>query len=246
MHRYPYTNERGFTLIEIVIMILIIGVLASVATMKMNESIETARYEQTKKELDQLALAIAGNPEIYAEGARSDFGYVGDIGALPPNLDALVQNPGGFATWSGPYIGRGLNGDDFKRDAWDALYSYAGTTIRSTGSGSTIDKPFAVSSGALLSNRVEGFVRDADLTMPGTAFASTIEIQLIYPNGSGSMSTATVNPDRHGEFAFSGVPIGNHLLRAVYLPQSDTAAIPVTVNPGRDAHLDVIFPADLW
>jgi len=246
MRRTIHTDERGFTLIEIVIMILIIGLLASVATMKMNESIETARYEQTKNELDQLAVAIAGNPEVYAEGARSDFGYVGDVGALPPDLDALVQNPGGFTTWHGPYIGRGLNGDDFKRDAWDALYSYAGTTIRSTGSGSNIDKPLALSSGALLSNRVEGIVRDANLTMPGTAFASTVQVQLVYPNGAGSMTTATLNPDRHGGFGFSGVPIGNHVLRAIYLPQSDTMSIPITVNPNRDVHLDVIFPADLW
>jgi type II secretory pathway pseudopilin PulG len=246
MNGTAFTNQRGFTLIEIVIIILIIGLLGGVATVKMNESIETAKFEQTKNELDQLAMAMVGNPEVYSEGARADFGYVGDVGALPPNLNALVQSPGGYATWNGPYIGAGANGDEFKKDAWNALYSYTGTSLRSTGSGTNIDKQFAPSSGTLLSNRVEGIVRDANLTMPGTAFAATIQLQLIYPNGTGSMATVTINPDLYGKFSFTGVPIGSHMLRAVYLPESDTTAFPVTVNPNRDVQLDIIFPADLW
>jgi general secretion pathway protein G len=246
MYLLALKDQRGFTLIEVVIIILIIGLLAGVATMKMNESIETARFEQTKNELDQLALAIAGNPEVYAEGARSDFGYVGDVGALPPNLDALVTNPGGYSSWDGPYIGAGPNGDEFKRDAWHTLYVYAGTVLTSTGSGTSIDKPFAPSAAALLSNRVEGTVRDANLTMPGAAFASSMELQLVYPDGAGSMTSATTNPDSYGRFSYSGVPVGSHLLRVVYLPESDTVVLPVTVYPNRDVQLDVIFPADLW
>ncbi|MCP4684429.1 MAG: prepilin-type N-terminal cleavage/methylation domain-containing protein [bacterium] len=246
MYENPLSNQRGFTLVEIVIVILIIGLLAGVATMKMNESIETARYEQTKNELDQLARAMAGNPEVYAEGARSDFGYVGDVGGLPPNLDALVLNPGGYTTWDGPYIGAGINGDDFKKDAWGAVYAYSGSSMRSTGSGMNIDKVFATSSGALLSNRVEGVVRDANLTMPGTAFTATMQLQLVYPDGTGSMTIATTNPDLYGKFSFAGVPIGGHWLRAIYTPASDTTAFPVTVYPNRDVKLDIIFPADLW
>jgi len=246
MHTKVLENQRGFTLVEIVIVILIIGLLAAVATMKMNESLETARYEQTKNELDQLTMAIVGNSEVYTEGARSDFGYVGDVGGLPPNLDALVLNPGGYASWNGPYIGAGMNGDDFKRDAWNTLYIYAGTVLTSTGSGLNIDKQFAPSTGALLSNRVEGTVRDANLTMPGAAFAATMEIQLVYPDGAGSFTSATTNPDLYGRFSFSGVPVGSHRLQVVYLPASDTTAFPVTVYPNRDVQLDIIFPADLW
>ncbi len=246
MTRPALNNQGGFTLIEIVIIILIIGMLAGVATVKMNESIETAKYEQTKNELDQLTMAIAGNPEVYAEGAREDFGYIGDVGALPPSLNALVQNPGGYATWDGPYIGAGINGDEFSKDAWNTAYTYTGTSLRSTGSGMNIDKLFAPSLAALLSNRVEGTVRDANSTMPGTAFAATMQIQLVYPNGTGSLTTASVNPDLYGTFSFSGIPIGNHMLRAIYLPEADTIAVPVTVNPNRDIQLDIIFPADLW
>jgi len=160
-------DKRGFTLIELVIVIILVGILATIATRKMSVSIETAQYEQTKKELDQLARAIVGNPEVFVNGARADFGYVGDVGALPPNLDALVQNPGGYATWDGPYMATGFESDGFKKDAWDVNYVYTDTLIRSTGSGSNIDKLFANSSADLLNNVVEGVVVDAGNAMPG-------------------------------------------------------------------------------
>jgi hypothetical protein len=227
-------------------MILIVGILSTIATVKMLESTETARYEQTKNELDQLAMAIAGNPNTYADGMRSDFGYVGDMGALPPGLEALVRNPGGYATWHGPYIEVGINGDDFKKDAWNTPYTYSGTSITSSGSGSPIERPIASSTAALLSNSVEGVVRDANRTAPGPAFTNTMQIQLIYPDGSGSIATSTVNPDQYGEFSFSGVPVGNHTLRTIYIPRSDTTTLIATVNPNRTTCLEVVFPADLW
>ena len=52
---------------------------------------------------DRLAHAVAGDPDLVAGGTRSDFGYVGDIGALPSDWDDLVTNPG-YSTWNGPYV----------------------------------------------------------------------------------------------------------------------------------------------
>ena len=239
-------SQSGFTLIELVITILVLGIIATVATRKMGESIETANHEHAKKELDQLVFAMVGNPEIYSHGARTDFGYVGDIGALPPNLNALVQNPGGYATWDGPYIERGLDNDDFKKDAWDADYTYVDTVIRSTGSGSDIDKLIATSSAVLFDNSVSGIFRDANMTMPGATFDDSVVIRLAYPNGSGATTTATVNPNAFGEFTFTGVPIGNHTLSIIYIPETDTVSFPVMVLPGRNVKLDIVFPADLW
>jgi general secretion pathway protein G len=239
-------SDRGFTLIEIVVVIIILGILSTIAVTRMGSSIGTARFEQTKKELDQLAFAIVGNPELYADGARSDFGYVGDVGALPPDLDALTQNPGGYATWDGPYINRGMASDDFKKDAWGTAYTYTDTLLRSSGSGSNIDKKFAGSSVELLSNSVTGTVLDADMTMPGASYRDSVTVQLLFPDGSGSMTTANVNPDNHGYFSFSGIPIGNQTLRVIYVPDSDTMNYDIAVYPNRDVRLGIIFPADLW
>ncbi len=239
-------NSRGFTLIELIIVIVLAGVLAAIATRKMSVSIETARYEQTKKELDQLARAIVGNPEVFVNGARADFGYVGDVGALPPDLDALVQNPGGLATWDGPYMGTGFRSDGFKKDAWDVNYVYTDTLIRSTGSGSNIDKLFANSTAALLDNAIEGIVVDANNTMPGAIYNDSLVVRLTYPDGAGGTTTVSINPDAKGNFSFTNVPIGVPGLTLIYLPDSDTVSYNVSVNPGSVVRLHIVFPADLW
>jgi general secretion pathway protein G len=241
-----YHSAYGFTLIELVIVILLVGVLATIATHKMSTSIETAQYEQTKKELDQLARAIVGNPEVYVNGARTDFGYVGDVGALPPTLDALVQNPGGYATWDGPYMATSFESDGFKKDAWGVNYIYTDTLIRSTGSGSNIDKLFASNSADLLNNVVEGVVVDAGSAMPGAIYQDSLVIHLVYPDGSGSYTTASTNPDAKGNFSFPSVPIGAHMLNVIYSPDSDTVSYNVSVNPGNVVKLSIVFPADLW
>lgn len=239
-------DNQGFTLIELVIVILIIGVIGTVATLRMQESILTARYEQTKQELDQLAIAIVGNPGVYSNGARSDFGFVGDNGALPSSLDELVQNPGGWTTWDGPYVESGLNGDDFKKDAWLSNYIYTDTLLRSTGSGTNVDKLIAVSSATLLSNVVSGYVVDADMEPPTAGFVDSVTIVLTYPNGSGGFAQPSIHPDTHGRFSYSGVPVGNHSLWVIHEPASDTMAYSVTVYPERNISLDIVFPADLW
>lgn len=240
------TNKRGFTLIELVIIIIITGILSAVAVKQMSASIETANYEQTKRELDELAKAIVGNPDIYTEGARTDFGYVGDVGALPPNLDALAQNPGGYSTWDGPYIEGGIATDDFKKDAWMVPYLYTDTLLRSTGSGADIDKVFAGSKADLLSNTVRGCFRSADGSLPGVTYRDSVEICLTYPNGTGIYTTATIHPTVEGSFSFPDVPIGNHRLEVIYIPDADTTAYPVCVMPGRVTSLDITSPADLW
>ena len=239
-------NNRGFTLIELVIVILIIGVIGTVAMLKMNETISSAQYEQTKQEMENLAQALVGNPELCADGARTDFGFVGDNGVLPSTLDDLVQNPGGWSTWNGPYMGTGLNGDDFKRDAWNSAYTLTDTLIRSTGSGGNIDKVYANSSSALLSNSVVGWVRDASGQAPTATNADLITVILSYPDGAGSVSNVVTNPSGDGRFVYSGVPIGNHSLRVIFTPDSDTISMPIAVYPGRDVSLDIIFSADLW
>ena len=239
-------NDRGFTLIELVIVIIIVGILATVAVRKLSTSLDTAKYEHTMKELNALAEAIAGNPGLYTKGARTDFGYVGDVGSLPPNLDALVTNPGSYSTWDGPYISRGIDLDEFKTDGWNIAYTFSDTLIRSTGSGSNIDKLCAVSSSALLNNTVRGYLVDADDEMPGSIYRDSLEILLTYPDGSGSTTTSTINPTAQGSFSFVSVPVGNHTLSVIYIPDSDTTTYTVSVTPQADVKIAITFPTDLW
>lgn len=233
-------------MVELAIVIVIIGIIAAVATTKMSTSIETARYEQTKQEMDQLTYAIVGNPAVYSSGTRTDFGYVGDVGALPDSLGALVANPGGYETWDGPYMGTGYNEDDFKKDAWGMEYIFQDTLIRSSGSGTNIDKLIARNSAALLSNTVSGFVVDANHDVPGTDDTTSLTILLYYPDGAGDITSSSTYPRPNGNFTFTGIPIGAHTLCVVYEPQEDTATFNVTVAPSSTVKLSITFPADLW
>jgi hypothetical protein len=195
--------------------------------------------------MDNLAWAITGRPDVEAGGARSDFGYVGDNGALPSSLDDLTQNPGGWSTWNGPYIDPGAN-DEFKTDAWGAGYSYNGLTITSTGSGSAITKAIAADASDLLSNNLSGTICDADQSPPGEDFADSLLVQMICPDGSGSTAATNAAVEADGRFSFMGLPIGNHTLRVIYLPDNDTTRYLLTILPGRDTKVDIVFPSDLW
>ena len=238
-------NSGGFTLVELVMIIIVLGILAGVGTLKFGESIETANFEATKSEMELIGYAISGQPGVFSGGARSDFGYVGDIGALPPDLDALVSNPG-LGTWDGPYIQSVTGTDDYKKDAWDIEYTISDTLLRSTGSGNNIDRVFASSTGALLNNRISGYVIDASMDIPDQDYNDSVLVQLIYPDGSGGMLVSSTAVDNDGSFSFTAIPIGNHILRVIYTPDNDTISMSVGISPGWDAGVAVQFPADLW
>jgi len=241
-------SQKGFTLIEIVLVIVISGILATVAFRSATIVTNTAKVEETKQELDALAYAIVGNPELQNNGVRSDFGYVGDIGALPPNLDALVQNPGGYSTWNGPYIQRRFSQmtDDYKKDAWGELYQYsASVTITSTG-GSGIVRRLANSASDLLANTISGVVYDLDGTPPGSTYKDSVSVRLTIPNGSGSMLTKSSAPDAGGYFSFDSIPIGNHDIEIIYQPDDDTLNRFVLVLPNSSIYSEYYLAADVW
>ncbi len=239
-------QQKGFTLIELVLIILILGVLASVAVRQLSSSITTAEYEHTKKELDQLALAIVGNPNVYVNGSRTDFGYVGDVGALPLNLDALITNPGAYASWDGPYITNGTSNNDLKKDAWNADYILSSTSIRSTGSGSNIDKIFTSTSSSLLANNLYGYILDASGQAPGSVYKDSLIVTMRYPNGSGGYNNSSTLPDNNGNFSFTSLPIGVHTLSVIYIPDSDTVSYTVAINPESENKIAISLPADLF
>ncbi|RKX17515.1 MAG: hypothetical protein DRP35_10815, partial [Candidatus Zixiibacteriota bacterium] len=87
-------DQIGISLIEVVLVITIMGILVSVAMNSASQFSETAKIEETKQELDNIAIAITGNSLLNNNGVRTDFGYVGDIGALPNSLDNLNSDPG--------------------------------------------------------------------------------------------------------------------------------------------------------
>lgn len=240
-------RESGFSLIEVVLVVLIMGILSAIAAQKWSGALEQSRFEATTGEMDLLAHAITGNPNLVANGLRSDFGYVGDVGALPPNLDALVSNPGGYATWNGPYIQSDFtqNPNDYKQDAWGATYAYSGgVAITSNGSGSAVTKQFASAASDLTNNSVQGSITDGLDNPPGDS-ASSVSVRITYPNGTGTITTSTIYPNSGGSYSFStALPIGNHTVTAIY--HADTLTRYASVLPKSAAYVNFRFPGDLW
>ncbi len=245
-----FSSKAGYTLVEMILVVIILGIIAAVAATSLRNSNDVARTERTKTELNRLAEAIAGDPEMLSAGNRTDFGYVGDVGALPPNLDALAQNPG-LATWQGPYIYDDISPDgsssEYKVDAWGKAFAYSGgVTITSTGSGSAITRSIANSAEDLLYNRLAAVVTDLANTPPGLTYQDSVSLVLTYPDGAGSYRSVIAYPGPDGAVSFDSIPVGLHDLEIIYIPDSDTTHQKVAVNTGKDSYMQVQLPWKLW
>ncbi len=249
MHR-RMNRQQGFTLVELVVAIMIAAVLTAVLMRSAGQVSDAANFSQTEAELDALAIAVAGNPSLENGGMRSDFGYVGDIGALPASLDNLVSNPGGYATWKGPYISNRFTQatDDYRTDSWGAAYTWQPDSARiiSNGSGSPLTRQIEASKSDLLMNQFRGTVLDADRTAPGPIYRDSVTVRLTVPNGTGGTVTKTRTPDLGGSFVFDSLPIGNHSLQVIYKPTADTMTRTVAIEPGTSEYAEYNFHADYW
>ncbi|MEE9553665.1 MAG: hypothetical protein V3W18_05155 [candidate division Zixibacteria bacterium] len=244
-----HDTGSGFTLVELILIIVIIGIIASVALKSMLPAAEKVRVEATIHEMEILSGAIIGNPELITDGIRTDFGYVGDVGALPVDLDALVANPGGYSTWKGPYIQNSFveNTDDYKKDSWGDIYTYSGgVSIFSNGGGSPLTRQFAGDIPELTANTVNGNIYDGLGMAPGDSSIG-VSVTIIIPDGAGSMTSIATTPGSDGFFTFAGViPIGNHLIKGIYSATNDTTARYLSVVPGSTVYCQLRFSGSLW
>ncbi len=243
--RESLNKQNGVMLMELLIVILIIGLLLAGAVKTWDVTIQQTKFSQTVKEMDQLVYAIAGDPELYSEGRRTDFGYVGDMGKLPDTLLDLVRVPGNNSNWHGPYIKSNFaeNVDNYIKDAWGNSYVYNKDSmiITSYTSGSYqtpqtwIHRRIAKSTNSLLYDTVSGRVFDIIGNPPGTNYIY-LHVFITYPNGDSLWdSPSDTGPTENGYYECRKVPIGNHKIVVIYEPPAssvDTIEKFVCVYPG--------------
>lgn len=117
--RLPFRRRRldrqfpdaGYTLLEVLVVLGIVVMLASIAAPQVLGYLGRARTETAKAQLGSIATAL----ELYAL----------DMGSFPPaqnGLSALVSAPPGATRWRGPYLKRA----DGLIDPWGRPYQYRG------------------------------------------------------------------------------------------------------------------------
>ncbi|MEK7774610.1 MAG: prepilin-type N-terminal cleavage/methylation domain-containing protein [Candidatus Zixiibacteriota bacterium] len=123
-------RQSGFTLIELVMVIVVLGILAAVAIPQFGDMTDSSKIAATKKELQEIKRAIVGNADIFSGGQLVDRGFEGDVGFTPSLLSDLGRKPDSVSVWNkltrlgwnGPYID--TSGGNYLTDSWGTGYVY--------------------------------------------------------------------------------------------------------------------------
>lgn len=101
-------RNRGFSLIELIVVLVILGLLATVVGPKVMDRLGRGKSEIAKLQIDQL------------DGALGLLRF--DVGRYPTTsegLPALIDNPG-IENWAGPYLDKRT----LPKDPWGREYQY--------------------------------------------------------------------------------------------------------------------------
>jgi prepilin-type N-terminal cleavage/methylation domain-containing protein len=85
-----FGSQRGFTLLELLMVIVIMSAVAWVSLGMMSTSTDQVRFEDTRNRLQAIRRAIIGDTSRTVNGGPELRGYVADMGILPENLNALL------------------------------------------------------------------------------------------------------------------------------------------------------------
>ena len=106
--RVPRESAAGFTLLELLVVVVIIGLLAGFVAPRYFGQVGKSEVNVAKAQIDALEKALDQ--------------YRLDIGRYPDNelgLKALVERPASEPKWAGPYLRK-----DVPLDPWGKPYIY--------------------------------------------------------------------------------------------------------------------------
>jgi len=107
--RGPRRDERGFTLVELLLVLVILALIGSLVLPGIIGKAEGAKVKAAQSQIDRLSMAVES--------------YYLDTGKTPDSLDQLVDERGDAAGWNGPYVKKSSLQDPWGRDY---VYEYPG------------------------------------------------------------------------------------------------------------------------
>ncbi|MBL8415614.1 MAG: type II secretion system major pseudopilin GspG [Propionivibrio sp.] len=106
--RVSLLRQQGFTLLELLVVMVIIGLLAGYVGPKYFAQIGKSEIKATRAQIDALEKAL--------DQYRLDVGH---YPSTEQGLSALMKQPAGEARWQGPYLRK-----DVPLDPWGTAYQY--------------------------------------------------------------------------------------------------------------------------
>jgi len=100
--------QRGFTLLELLVVLVVLGLLAGIVAPKYFAQLGRSEVKVARAQIEGLAKAL----DLY----RLEIGH---YPSTEQGLQALVSAPADEPRWTGPYLQKSL-----PQDPWGRAYSY--------------------------------------------------------------------------------------------------------------------------
>ena len=104
-HRLTTARNRGFTLVELLLVLVILALIGGLVLPGIIGKAEGAKVKAAASQVSRLAMAVES--------------YYLDTGTTPESLLQLVEDPGGQGGWNGPYVKVSS-----LKDPWGREYEY--------------------------------------------------------------------------------------------------------------------------
>jgi len=94
--------QHGFTLVELLLVLVILGLIAGLVLPGIIGKAEGAKVKAAASQVSRLTMAVES--------------YYLDTGVTPESLQQLVEDPGSSGGWNGPYVKSASLKDPWGRD----------------------------------------------------------------------------------------------------------------------------------